>query len=388
MKLIHTADIHLDASFAGAGMPPAIANRRRQCLREVLLDMLRRAAETSADAVLIAGDLFDADRVTRDTVAFLREAFEMIRPIPVFIAPGNHDPATPASPYVTEAWPANVHIFLSPKWSACSDRHEHLTVHGFAFDGPDISANPFGQLIVPDDGRAHVAVAHGSERGRQPAGKKVYAPFDAASAGCDGLRYLALGHFHAFTPIEGSSSTRMAYSGSPEGHAFDETGVLSYLEIDFDENDLDGPVQITRIPSSRTVYSVYAMDCSAFEHSQHLIDALRALVRQDGRQEVARVVLRGTCVEALRFSLDRVADAVAEQFAWLDLRDETRPAEDYENLALPDTSLGGFMRKINAAIADAPNPAERALLERVREAGLCAYRGHELPIRGLEREVL
>lgn len=65
-----------------------------------------------------------------------------------------------------------MHIFRTASWTEETLKNVPLTVHGFAFDGPDISRNPFHELRVADDGRIHVAVAHGSERGHQPAGKE------------------------------------------------------------------------------------------------------------------------------------------------------------------------------------------------------------------------
>lgn len=89
MRLIHTSDIHLDRCYAPLGMGPAQGHARRQGLREVLRGILRRAQAWPADAVLIAGDLFDLARVERDTVTFLQSEFDAIRPVPVLIAPGN-----------------------------------------------------------------------------------------------------------------------------------------------------------------------------------------------------------------------------------------------------------------------------------------------------------
>src|SRR5437879_1317577 len=108
MKLIHTSDLQLDCSFAASGLPPAQANKCRQGLRDALTRILRRAREWPADAVLVAGDLFEHGRVSPDTLQFLRREFEALRPIPIFIAPGNQDPFTGDSPYAVEPWPANV----------------------------------------------------------------------------------------------------------------------------------------------------------------------------------------------------------------------------------------------------------------------------------------
>ncbi|MDX9971999.1 MAG: metallophosphoesterase [FCB group bacterium] len=379
MRIIHTADIHLDTCFAAAGMPAGFGNRRRQGLRDSFHTLLERAASWPADAVLIAGDLFEHDRVTRDTVAFLRREFAAIQPIPVFIAPGNHDPYVPGSPYLTEAWPDNVVIFRTPEWKSQALEDKPLTVHGFAFDGPDISSNPFGRLQVPSDGRLHIAVAHGSERSRQPASKAAYAPFHAADAATEGLAYLALGHFHAVTPIEGNFGTRMYYSGAPEGHGFGEQGVHCYLEVELEK----GRVLVNAVPSSGTVYATYELDCTDFSTSQEIVEAIRALAQESQVNQIARITLTGTCTPALQCGLAGVRDAVSPLFEHLELNDATRLQEDFDELARDNTSLGAFIRTLNELIASAADERERRIRERAREVGLAAYRGEELSIRGL-----
>ncbi len=381
-RLVHTSDVHLDACFAAPGMPAGFGNRRRQSLRDVFHRIVAQAGEWPADALLIAGDLFELERVTRDTVAFLRHEFERIPDVPVFICAGNHDPATPQSPYVMESWPENVHIFRKPEWESCALENLPLTVHGFGFDGPGVSANPFGSLQVPRDGRTHVAVAHGSERGHQPPGKESYAPFDADEAAPEGLTYLALGHFHAVTPIETSSSACAYYAGAPEGLSFSETGPRHYLEVVVGEGD----VQVTQVPSSNMVYGVRTVDCSTFETTQQLVDAIRSFPSEGGEEAIARITLTGTCASAVREGFDAVYDAVAPQFAFLELVDETTPQEDYETLAQEPTSLGAFLERLNEAVADAPDEDLRTMLRRARTLGLAAYRGYELPIPGVGRE--
>ena len=73
MRLLHFADLHLDAPFAWAR--PEIARLRRRNRRETLTRILQLADDERVDAVLCAGDLFEHERFTPDTVAFLRESF-------------------------------------------------------------------------------------------------------------------------------------------------------------------------------------------------------------------------------------------------------------------------------------------------------------------------
>jgi DNA repair exonuclease SbcCD nuclease subunit len=379
MRLIHTSDVHLDAVFAVPGAPPGFANRRRQALRDVLHDVLTAAAEWPADAVLIAGDLYDHERVTPDTVAFLKRAFEALGDVPVFIAPGNHDPHTVTSPYALEAWPGNVHVFREPEWEAVRLEDRGLAVHGFGFDGPEISRNPFGALQLPNDDAVHVAVAHGSEMGAVPSGKGAYAPFSAANAAARGLRYLALGHFHDHKSVEAPFGTRMCYSGAPEGHDFGETGLRHYLRVEV----LDEHVEVTPVPSSRTVYTQHRVDCTGFGSAQDIVEAVRALKRDDGRDHVARVRLTGAPPDAWGGELAVVKDSVAPSFAHLDLVDALEPAEDHEALAREQTSLGAFTRRMLEEAQLATDDHRRAVAQRALEVGVAAYRDRPLPIRGL-----
>ncbi|MBI4557796.1 MAG: DNA repair exonuclease [Candidatus Hydrogenedentes bacterium] len=381
MRLIHTADIHLDASFAVAGAPAGFGNRRRQSLRDVFRSIVRRAGEWPADALLIAGDLFELDRVSRDTLSLLNVEFASIPHVRVFIAPGNHDPYVPHSPYAAEVWPENVVIFSNPAWTLYPLPNVPLTVHGFGFDGPDLTVNPFGQLQIPPDGRVHVAVAHGSERGHQPPDKAAYAPFDAPQAAPDGLAYLALGHFHSLTRIEGDFRTAIYYSGAPEGHSFGEPGPRQYLEVELES----GQVSVKPVESSRAVYETHTLDCTDFSTAQQIVDAIRAWPKQNAAARIVRLALQGLCAPAIRAQLESVRDAIAAEFEYFELVDQTESTEDYALLARENTSFGAFLYRMNEAIGAVAEEDRRRLLWRAREIGAAAYRGTALPIRGLER---
>lgn len=380
VKIVHTSDVHLDFGFAGSG-PASYGNRRRQSLREAFRAVVRRAGEWPADALLIAGDLFESDRVTRDTIGFLKAELASIPHVAVVMAPGEHDPFTPTSPYATEEWPVNVHIFRRPDWASFSLCDGALVVHGFAVDGEDASKNPFGALSVPQDGAVHVAVAHGSEQSRHAASETALAPFDAADAAAEGLRYLALGHVHAFTRI-GGHATCMAYSGSPEGHGFGEPGERHYAEVTVDGSSVD----IRPVESARVVYATHELRCDELESSQDLVPALQNLAGTSPKRLIARVALSGTTDLDLDAELESVHDAVADRFEYLELLDATAPRDNYGALARQETSLGLFVRTLNEEIGDLSEPARTAMVERARELGVAAFHERRVPIRGMKRE--
>lgn len=383
MRLIHTADIHLDTCYATSRMAPDFGNCRRQGLREVFHAIVTRAAAWPADALLIAGDLFDLDRVRRDTIAFLQAEFEAVRPLPVLIAPGNRDPYVADSPYATAPWPNNVVIFDGPVWASRALKDGKLMVHGFGFDGAVAGANPFGKLHVTDDrDRVQVAVAHGAAEGLLPPGKAPCAPFKASAVALKGLAYLALGHLHAMTPVEGGADTIMYYSGSPEGHGFDELGLHYYLEVEIDEHG----VRVTPKVSSRVIYAEYTIDCSAFDTIEQVVEALRAVGAQAERPQVARITLTGPCPSDLYINVPAVHGAAASAFEALQVISKIEPMDDFEELARENTCFGIFIRKMNEELRDAPDETRRQFAKRARELGLVAYRQRQPAICELDED--
>lgn len=113
MRLLHFADLHLDTPFLWA--PREVAQSRRQGLRTTLQRICRLADQLGVDALTCAGDLYEHDRFTPDTAEFLRSSFVELAPLPVLLAPGNHDWFGPASLYQQVTWSPNVHVFESPR---------------------------------------------------------------------------------------------------------------------------------------------------------------------------------------------------------------------------------------------------------------------------------
>src|SRR5688572_8282950 len=67
IRFIHTSDVHLDTSFAGSGFPSHLGDRKREAVRATFRSILEDALRRPVDLVLIAGDLFEHDRVSPDT---------------------------------------------------------------------------------------------------------------------------------------------------------------------------------------------------------------------------------------------------------------------------------------------------------------------------------
>src|SRR5262249_22488932 len=138
---------------------PAFARRRRQALRDTLMRIVGVAAELRLDAVLCGGDLYEHERFSPDTAAFLRSAFETLYPTPIYIAPGNHDWCGAESLYRQVQWSPTVHVFNGPRLEPVR-LADGLTLWGGAHCTP---ANTPGFLegFAVDRGGAHIALFHG-----------------------------------------------------------------------------------------------------------------------------------------------------------------------------------------------------------------------------------
>ena len=88
LKILHAADLHLDSPFEG--LPAGKAAIRRKEQRELLTALAELAVSEQVDLVLLPGDLLDSDNTYYETGEDLIRALRSI-PVPVFIAPGNHD---------------------------------------------------------------------------------------------------------------------------------------------------------------------------------------------------------------------------------------------------------------------------------------------------------
>lgn len=383
MKLVHTADIHLDMCFSAYRMPAEFGNRRRQSLKDVFRTIVQRAGNWPADALLIAGDLFDHERVSRDTIGLMLHEFRAIPHVPVFIAPGLSDPYTSHSPYATETWPKNVTIFTTPEWESVAVRDGALTVHGFGHNRKELDAKAWGRFAIAESARGgiHVALGHGCERRHAPAEKVGVPVFDSNVLAGSGLDYVALGYDHMTGPVGDGLPVAMWYAGAPEGHSQREQGMRYYLEVEVEK----GRAEVTPAASARVVYTTQRIECDGFVSVQELVDEVRAIARAEQARQVARVVLTGNIDSAIHSELGLVYDAAALEFEHLQLVDKTAPLEDYAALAREDTSLGAFVQRLNVEIEAAKDEGQRQKCMRALEVGVASFRQRDLEIRGLER---
>ena len=211
MKILHSADWHLCSPLQGR------SEVQTQLLRKNLLQIPGKVAALcraeGCDMMLLAGDLFDGP-FDADTFRILCDALEEAA-VPVFITPGNHDFADMSSPWLTQKFPENVHIFTRPVIEAVDVPSLNCRVYGAGFTAMDCPA--LLDNFCADTDKPAIGILHGDPT----VAASPYNPISQAQVAQSNLAYLALGHIHKGSSFRAGGTQN---SRTPEGSSADLLG--------------------------------------------------------------------------------------------------------------------------------------------------------------------
>jgi len=204
LKIAHTSDVHLDGEASG------------EAARQAFVRAVEAVAASRADLFLIAGDLFDHNRVEAGVVDFALAQLQRI-PCPTVVIAGNHDCWNDASVLRRADFDqAGAHVTLLRE------------PDGTRIEFPALQASVWGRCMLdhvpeyrPLAGAPtrlrdlwHIGMAHGlyAEDPNTPRSSLITPP-EIEAAGFD---YLALGHVHAHRQMR-HGGTLACYPGVPAG---------------------------------------------------------------------------------------------------------------------------------------------------------------------------
>ena len=245
-RFLHTADWQIGRQYSQ--FPPDDAVPLAQARLAAVETVARLALEHKVDAVLVAGDVFDAQTVAERTIRKLLNALQSF-PGPWLMIPGNHDAALTESVWTRAqrlgALPANLHLALQGKvldfpelgfsalMAPLTQRHTYNDLTEWFDEAP----TPLGHV--------RIGLAHGSVQGVLAEDIDSANPIGAGRATRAGLAYLALGDWHGCKQID----KRTWYSGTPEPDRFKGNEPGYALLVDIDASDADP--RVTRIETGQ-----------------------------------------------------------------------------------------------------------------------------------------
>ena len=365
-RLIHCADLHLDSSLRGI-LPPREAAVRRQELTAAFLSLVDSAVSLEADAVLIAGDLFDTERVSAAAASAVSAALRDHPEILFFYLQGNHDQGSFTGSL--EEIPDNLVLFDH------SFRRFRLAP-GLVLTGAELPPPPgreeaFWDSLVLDPSDYNIVVLHGQLVKGRTASCPLHIPAGALSG--RGIDYLALGHIHSHRAGRLDARGIWCYPGCLEARGFDETGRHGFVVLDIDP-DLRKAERRFAESGGRRALEV-SSDLTGLTDSASMERAIRESLDREGArpEDLVHVILEGDLPYDCEMSPDLLRARLSSLYYLVRLTDLTRFAVDYSRSAGDPSLRGEFIRLVWTD--DSLTEEEKAAVIR---CGILALEGEEV----------
>lgn len=361
LTFIHTADVHLDAPMQ------ALSERyelRQDDFRRTMRRIRDLVVDKQADFWLIAGDLLEYHDGSRSTALFLRDLFASVAPVPVCIAPGNHDPWRADSFYQSLSWPGNV-IWFTPEWGAFEFPEKSCVVYGWGFPEPHFYDSPLRTFPGKLPGyQHHLMVLHAHVRSSGEDDHHPYAPVSVRELVDTEMDYIALGHIHK--PMQFDHPVKKqpiaAYPGTPEALTVKEEGERCVL---YGELDQAGRLTLTPISVQQRRVTKMEIKPAGVETMEDLVALVQQELAGESEENMVYVTLSGE--RAAHFI---PSPAVLQQrfrhFFLIRFVDQTWPDVDEDKLIAEGGVLGRWLAKLADAEARATEEDQRQIIRLAR----------------------
>ena len=355
MKILHTADIHLDSPLRSLALrEPGLRDRIQTASRTALTRIVDVALAEDVAALLIAGDLFDGAERSARTAAFLALQLDRLRErgIRVFYIKGNHDAENPLTGELS--LPDNVHVFDGR--GSKVQLADGLWIHGVSFSGRHAPNSLLTKFPAPVEGAINIAMLHTSLGGAE--GHDLYAPCSVGELTAAGFDYWALGHVHRRQVH--SQAPWVVMPGMPQGRDIGESGPKSATLVTMGDT-----IGIKEVTTSAVEFRQVQIDATETESDDDLREVLRQRLREmagnlESDSAVIRLVLTGRTPRRWQILRDQdVWTDTAAQFAletgvlWLD-----KLLFDLSESAAPGPGPTDELAEIMKTIREEPGFAE------------------------------
>ena len=382
VKLIHTADLHLDSAFRSRFTKEEAENMRQKQLM-AWKELLSFAVEKKVQGILIAGDLFDSPVVSHGTMDFFLSTISEHPEISFFYLRGNHD--TENTFCYQENLPKNLFLFSEKgKKYRLNDR---LLLAGVEYGTKDIS---FGENERATQGAGQAAEqgvgqenAHGAETLRKSESESeeeskflklkeedcnilllhgaLYqgTPKEEAVQGEEGiflknleklpLSYIALGHIHKGGEGKLNNGALWAYPGCLQGRGFDEEGEKGFLYLKVEEEKKE--IRKEFIPIKQGEFRILEIELLEDEGTLACLKKIEEEMEKASisKEDSLRIILKGKKGLEQERNLRYLQLQLQDSVFFLEIRDECELSWNREEAMKEKSLKGEFLRVLAAA---------------------------------------
>lgn len=341
MRIIHTADIHLDSKMR-ANLSPDKAKERNHEILKTFLNMVEYASEEGIFAILISGDLFDTRKISSLVKNAVENAIISNPQIKFFYLKGNHDNTN----FFSEAEDIPTNLFLfGDEWKgyAIDDK---IYIWGIELsEGTSIECQ---KSFAPNPSMINIVMLHGQEAGSDSSDKAEIININNFKN--KGIDYLALGHIHEFKLANlDNTGSYYCYPGCLEARGFDEIGDHGFVLLDINEET--GVLVPSFIPfAKRKTLNVY-VDISGLNSSVDIISKIQDTLPSAGADscDLVKFTLCGSISPDCEIDIDFIRRQFEADYYFVKVKDESEIHVNYEEYALDESLKGEFVRLVKAS---------------------------------------
>ena len=350
MKFIHCSDIHLDSKME-RNLTAAQARERNAEVCATFARMAAFAAQQGVTAVLMAGDLFDTQRATAQTVGFVLDTIRNAPNVDFLYLRGNHD----VSAFAGWDLPENFKTF-GDGWTY--HRYGEVVIAGMEQEPA------YDALNLPED-TVNIVTLHG-QISTQPGEELIALPLLKRK----NIDYLALGHIHSYQTGKLDDRGTWCYCGCLEGRGFDELGAKGFVLVNVENKNVSHEF----VPFARRTLEEVSVDITDLVTVSQILAAAEEACEGIPAENLVKLTLTGTYTLETQKELQFLKKMLEGRFWFLKINDESRlkiEKESYEH----DLSLKGeFIRLVMAS----NRPEEEK--ERMILCGIRALSGEEVAL--------
>jgi DNA repair exonuclease SbcCD nuclease subunit len=372
VKILHTADLHLDNGFTTGILPYDIIMERQRDLLETFDKIIETAKKERVELLLVSGDLFEQRYIQSSTIHYVNQRFGELDNTHVFILPGNHDPYHMLHFYKSYQWNKNIFIFTD-EYEKVNLKDLDVAVHGIGFGYQEESRALLENLNINPSRKINILMLHGSDMTLAPRKQSKYIPFNHSDLAHSGFDYIALGHYHQhkkFNDIYGKVIA--AYPGSPEPLGFDELGKHGIIigEITKEKNT------ISILPiSNRQYYSLDVDITNAVNIQEIKKKVIKEIAPYCPEINLFSIRLTGYYSWELGLSIDFFERQFKDIAYYIQIEDNTKPNYDIDKLIYGDTLLSSYILEIHNKLQIEKDEKQIKILKKAMEIGTKVLRG-------------
>ena len=382
VKLIHTADLHLDSAFRSRFTKEEAENRRQKQLM-AWKELLSFAVEKKVQGILIAGDLFDSPVVSHGTMDFFLSTIAEHPEISFFYLRGNHD--TENTFRYQENLPKNLFLFSDKgkkyrlndrlllagveygtkdisfgenkgatqgAGQAAEQAVEQETVHGAeALSKNETESEEESKFLKLKEEDCNILLLHGALYQGTPKGDSLQGEEGIFLKNLEKLplSYIALGHIHKGGEGKLNNGALWAYPGCLQGRGFDEEGERGFLYLKVEEEKKE--IHKEFIPIKQGEFRILEIELLEEEGTLACLKKIEEEMEKAGisKEDSLRIILKGKKGLEQERNLRYLQLQLQDSVFFLEIQDESELSWNREEAMKEKSLKGEFLRVLAAA---------------------------------------